>query len=106
VIGGNIAGPLTAADTVMIVAAVYSAPEMHHLPCPEENNEAHVAAAATGLEREVEGGAKVKPEAPPQPAPLYGGPVGMGAQMVRPEMALWSEGHPLCGVGQSTAHQY
>jgi hypothetical protein len=48
----------------------------------------------------------VKPEAPPQPAPLYGGPVGMGAQMVRPEMALWSEGHPSCGVGQSTAHQY
>jgi predicted DNA-binding protein with PD1-like motif len=105
-IGGNVVGPLTAAETVMIVAAVYSAPEMHHLPYHMENEEADVATAATGVEREVEGGAKVKPEATAQPAPLYGGPVGMGAQMVRPEMALWSQAPPSSRAGQSTAHQY
>ena len=54
VIGGTVAGPLMAADMVMILAALYSAPEIHHLPFPVENEEADVGVAAMA-EREVEG---------------------------------------------------
>ncbi|KAJ4772608.1 AT-hook motif nuclear-localized protein 17 [Rhynchospora pubera] len=87
VIGGTVAGPLMTADTVMIMGAVYSAPEVHHLPFPVENEEADVSA-----EREVHVEGKVKVEATAHAqAPLYGGPVGMGGQMARPEMALWSQ---------------
>lgn len=94
VIGGSITGPLMAAETVMIVAAAYSAPEVHQLPFPTESEEAEAAAAAA--EREAEG-VKVKPEAV-GPPPLYGGPVGMAGG----QMALWSQPPPSSRAGQST----
>lgn len=91
VIGGTVGGPLTTADTVMIVAAVYAASEIHRLPYPVENEEAaDVATAATGVVREGEAKVKAEAAAPQAPPPLYGGPVGM----VRPEMALWSQAPP------------
>ncbi|KAJ3687988.1 hypothetical protein LUZ61_017152 [Rhynchospora tenuis] len=100
VIGGTVAGPLMTADTVMIMGAVYSAPEVHHRPFPVENEEADVSA-----EREVEGKVKVVEATPhAQAPPLYSGPVGMGGQMARPEMALWSQPPPASSrTGQSTS---
>ncbi|KAK1303072.1 hypothetical protein QJS10_CPB12g01412 [Acorus calamus] len=50
VVGGNVAGPLTAAGTVVVVAAAFGSPSYHRLPLAAEEEEEMASAEASDHE--------------------------------------------------------
>ncbi|XP_072982755.1 AT-hook motif nuclear-localized protein 28-like [Typha latifolia] len=81
VIGGTVAGPLTAATAMVVVAASFLKPEFYRLPPVEEDD--------TDAKEEEE----IKPAAAVEPVQVYGGVIPFTSGQVTPhhERVLWAQ---------------
>ncbi|WOK99099.1 hypothetical protein Cni_G07811 [Canna indica] len=77
VIGGTLAGPMTAVGPVLLVAATFAKPEFLRLPVSEEDEEA-------GKEEDVKPGSEAM-------ASALGEPVPMPGQLTHSDIVLWAQ---------------
>ncbi|KAL6616715.1 hypothetical protein ACP70R_038985 [Stipagrostis hirtigluma subsp. patula] len=115
VIGGTLAGDMTAADGMVVVAATFGSAEVHRLPAAEAENEAS----------DGRGGREERRHLPPPPqqqqqmvmavnvgdvGPFgYGGALGLGGgpvgqQQQQLEMALWAQPSSIRGPVHPSTH--